>query len=47
MAIDKALQANFAIREALNFLLEPLAKLEDWLTPVDFTSGALVVYEKG
>ena len=46
VAIDKVLSANFAIREALNFLLEPLARLEDWLTPVDTTSGALVVYEK-
>jgi len=46
VAIDKVLNANFAIREALNFLLEPLARLEDWLTSVDSTSGALVVYEK-
>jgi hypothetical protein len=46
VAIDKVLNANFATREALNFLLEPLAKLDDWLTPLDSTSGALIVYEK-
>jgi ubiquinone/menaquinone biosynthesis C-methylase UbiE len=46
VAIDKVLNANFALREALNFLLEPLAKFDDWLTPLDSTSGALIVYEK-
>jgi SAM-dependent methyltransferase len=46
VAVDKALNANFAFREMLNFLLEPLAKIDDWLTPLDSTSGALIVYEK-
>jgi len=46
VAFDKVLNANFVVREMLNFLLEPLAKLDDWLTPLDSTSGALVVYEK-
>jgi SAM-dependent methyltransferase len=46
VAIDKVLNATFALREALNFLLEPLAKIEDWLVPLDRTSGALIVYEK-
>ena len=46
VAIDKVLTANFALREVQNFILEPLAKLEDWLMPLDTTSGALIVYEK-
>ena len=46
VALDKLLSANFAFRELLNFLLEPLAQLDDWLPPLDHTSGALVVYEK-
>ena len=39
-------QCEFAFRELLNFLLEPLAKIDDWLMPLDSTSGALIVYEK-
>ncbi len=46
VAVDKLLNASFAFRELLNFLREPLAKLDDWLSPPDFTSGVLVVYEK-
>lgn len=46
VAIDKLLSSSFALREVLNFILEPLAKLDDWLTPLDTTSGALIVYEK-
>lgn len=46
VAIDRLLSKSFAVREALNFLLEPLAKLDDWLTPFDYTPGALIVYEK-
>jgi ubiquinone/menaquinone biosynthesis C-methylase UbiE len=46
VAIDKLLHANFAFCEMLNFLLEPLARLEDWLSSPDSTSGALIAYEK-
>lgn len=46
VAIDRLCSARFAVRELLNFVLEPLARIEDWLTPLDSTSGALVVYEK-
>ena len=46
VAIDRILNANFAFRELINFILEPLAKLEDWLSPPDSTSGALIGYEK-
>jgi len=46
VAIDKALNSSFPLREALNFFLEPLAKLDDWLAPLDSMSGALIVYEK-
>jgi SAM-dependent methyltransferase len=46
VAVDRVLMSHFLIREGLNFLLEPCAKIEDWLTPIDNTSGALIVYEK-
>jgi SAM-dependent methyltransferase len=46
VALDRLASAHFALRELLNFALEPLAKLEDRMTPIDSTSGALVVYEK-
>ncbi len=46
VAIDKVLTANFALREAQNFILEWLAKVEDLVMPLDTTSGALIVYEK-
>jgi len=46
LAVDRVLNASFLVRELANFAFEPLARLEDWLTPIDATSGALVVYEK-
>ncbi len=46
VAIDKLLNRNFGFREMLNFLLEPLAQLDDALTPIDHGPGALIVYEK-
>jgi SAM-dependent methyltransferase len=46
VALDRLLAGNFAIKELLNFLLEPVAKLDDWLTPLDYSPGALIVYEK-
>ncbi len=46
VAIDKLLNRNFGFREVLNFLLEPLAQIDDVLTPIDHGPGALIVYEK-
>src|SRR5262249_47077376 len=46
VAADRALSRSFVVKEMLNFALEPLAQLDDWLTPLDYTSGALIVYEK-
>jgi len=46
VSMDKLLNCNFALREMINFLLEPLAQIEDRLFSIDYTSGALVVYEK-
>jgi ubiquinone/menaquinone biosynthesis C-methylase UbiE len=46
VAVDRVLSRSFAVKEALNFVLEPLAALDDWLTPFDYGCGALVVYEK-
>lgn len=46
VAVDRLCSAHFVVAQMLNFLLEPLAKIEDVLTPIDSTSGALVVYEK-
>ena len=46
VAVDRLLSRSFAVKEALNFLLEPLAQIDDWLTPFDYAAGALVVYEK-
>ena len=45
-AVDWLFSRSFASRQALNFVLEPFARLDDWLTPLDYTSGALIVYEK-
>lgn len=45
VAVDWLFSRTFAMRQALNFLLEPLARIDDWLTPLDYTSGALIVYE--
>lgn len=46
VALDHLLNRNFLLRELVNFLLEPLAQIEDAVTGIDHTSGALVVYEK-
>ena len=46
VAVDRLLAKSFAVKEALNFFLEPLAKLDDWFAPFDHASGVLVVYEK-
>jgi len=46
VAVDWLFSRSFAMRQALNFVLEPLARIDDWLTPLDYTSGALIVYEK-
>jgi len=46
VALDKLLSRSFAVKELLNFVLEPLAQIDDWLTPLDYASGILIVYEK-
>ncbi len=46
VAVDRLLAKSFAVKEALNFFLEPMARLDDWLAPFDHASGVLVVYEK-
>jgi SAM-dependent methyltransferase len=46
VSIDKLMNRNFGLREIINFLLEPLAQLDDAVTPIDHGPGALVVYEK-
>lgn len=46
VAVDRLLASSFVLKELLNFALEPLAKLDDWLSPLDYASGVLIVYEK-
>jgi len=46
VSIDKLLIKSFAFRQLLNFVLEPLAQIDDALTPLDYGPGALIVYEK-
>lgn len=46
VGMDRVLNAHFLWREFWNFLFEPLARVEDGLTSIDSTSGALIVYEK-
>jgi ubiquinone/menaquinone biosynthesis C-methylase UbiE len=46
IAVDKLLGRNLLIREALHLLMEPMAILDDWLTPVDYGCSMLVVFEK-
>lgn len=46
VAVDAALARSMAIREPLHFLMEPLAILDDWMTPLNHGCGALVVFEK-
>ena len=44
--MDKFFSKNFLICEGLHFVMEPLAIVGDWLTPLDHGSGMLVVFEK-
>jgi len=46
VAIDHLLARNMIVKEILNLLLEPIAKIDDWSSPLDYASGVLVVYEK-
>jgi SAM-dependent methyltransferase len=46
VGIDRLLGRNFLVREALNFCLEPMAQIDDWLSPLDYAPCALVVFEK-
>jgi len=46
VGVDRLLARSMAVKEILNFLLEPIAALDDWLSPLDYASGVLVVYEK-
>lgn len=46
VTIDRLLSRSFLVKEVLHFALEPLAQLDDCLTPLDYTSGVLVVFEK-
>lgn len=46
VSLDRLLIRWFAIRELCNFILEPLAQIDDALTPLDYGPGALIVYEK-
>ena len=46
VALDKLLAKNLLVRESLHLLMEPLALLDDWLTPIDYGCGMLVVFEK-
>jgi hypothetical protein len=46
VAVDRCCSCSFAGKELFNFVLEPLARLDDWLTPLDYSPGALIVYEK-
>lgn len=44
--VDSVLAKSFPVREGLHFLMEPVAALDDFLTPVDYGHGMLVVFEK-
>ena len=44
--IDGVLGKNIFIRELLHLLMEPAAIVDDWLTPIDYGCGMLVVFEK-
>jgi len=46
VAVDRLLARNLAVKELLNLLLEPIAAIDDWLSPLDCASGVLIVYEK-
>lgn len=44
--VDKILGKQLVVREALHLLMEPLAQLDDVLTPLDCGCGMCVVFEK-
>ena len=44
--VDRLVSKNFAVREGLHFVMEPLALVNDLATPLDNGSGMLVVFEK-
>ena len=46
VGIDRLLGRNFLVREMLNFGLEPIARMDDWWSPFDHASSALIVFEK-
>ena len=46
VAADRLCARCLLVKEAVNLLLEPIAKVDDWLSPFDHGSGALVVFEK-
>ena len=46
VSIDKVLSKSFVFKEMLNFLLEPIARADDFLTPLDYAGGVLIIYEK-
>jgi len=46
VGIDKVLAGNLAVKQLLSFILEPLAQLDDFLSPLDHSAGVLVVFEK-
>lgn len=46
VGLDGLLVKSLLVREMLNLLLEPLAWLDDALTPLDYGSGILAVFQK-
>ena len=46
VGVDGLLAKCIFIREPLHFVMEPLAILDDWITPLDHGCGVLVVFEK-
>ena len=44
--VDGVLGKKLIVREILHLLMEPLAILDDALTPIDHGGGMLVVFEK-
>lgn len=46
VGIDWLLSRSMAVKEVINFFLEPLGQIDDLLTPLDDAAGGLVIYEK-
>ena len=46
VAMDKLVARSLILRELLNVILEPLAQLDDALTPLNYGGGLLTVHEK-